>query len=147
QTEALKNAERLVHAIEAGDQDTSTLYSAACSFALAGRSDDAFCYLNRAIQGGFGNVDQIRSDADLTSLRTDSRWQAVLARAEERHDQQQSASWNKPGFWDSPIMSTPYKDDLTEDEKIAGLSKLWSEVKYGFANFDLVPDLDWDATY
>ncbi|HEX5053891.1 MAG TPA: S41 family peptidase [Planctomycetota bacterium] len=36
---------------------------------------------------------------------------------------------------------------LTEDQRIAGLSLFWSEVKYNFANFDLVPDLDWDAAY
>lgn len=41
----------------------------------------------------------------------------------------------------------PYRENLSEDEKVAGLSEFWSEVKYNFANFDLVPDLDWDKTY
>lgn len=36
---------------------------------------------------------------------------------------------------------------LTASEKIAGLSKVWSEAKFGFANFDLVPKLDWDSAY
>lgn len=36
---------------------------------------------------------------------------------------------------------------LTAAEKIAGLSKVWSEAKYGFANFDLVPALNWDSAY
>ncbi len=36
---------------------------------------------------------------------------------------------------------------LTEAEKIFGLSMLWQEAKYSFVFFDQVPDLDWDATY
>jgi len=36
---------------------------------------------------------------------------------------------------------------LTESDRVAGLSMIWSEAKYNFANFDLVPDLDWDASY
>lgn len=38
------------------------------------------------------------------------------------------------------------KSEITNDKKIFGLSKVWSEVKYNFANFDLV-DIDWDKTY
>lgn len=55
--------------------------------------------------------------------------------------------WNNPDFWESPAMKTPYKPDLTPEEKIAGLSKFWSEAKYNFVYFHLVPDLDWDKTY
>ncbi len=36
---------------------------------------------------------------------------------------------------------------VSRAEKIAGLSKVWSEAKFGFANFDLVPALDWDSAY
>ncbi|EOG6903991.1 S41 family peptidase [Flavobacterium psychrophilum] len=38
------------------------------------------------------------------------------------------------------------KSEITDDKKIFGLSKLWSDVKYNFVNFDLV-DIDWDKTY
>jgi carboxyl-terminal processing protease len=38
------------------------------------------------------------------------------------------------------------KSEITNDKKIFGLSKVWSEVKYNFVNFDLV-DIDWDKTY
>ena len=36
---------------------------------------------------------------------------------------------------------------LSDPEKIYGLSLFWQEVNYNFANFDLVPDLDWDQAY
>lgn len=41
----------------------------------------------------------------------------------------------------------PNKKNLTVDERLFGLSKFWSEVKYNFAFFHQVPDLDWDAEY
>lgn len=44
-------------------------------------------------------------------------------------------------------MTTPYKENINEDEKVAGLSLLWSAAKYNFANFDLVPELNWDSLY
>lgn len=55
--------------------------------------------------------------------------------------------WNDADFWQSPSLKTPYKENISNEEKIAGLSKFWSEAKYNFINFDLVPDLDWDKTY
>ena len=36
---------------------------------------------------------------------------------------------------------------LTSEERVFGLAKVWSAVKYSFANFDLVPDLDWDEAF
>lgn len=38
------------------------------------------------------------------------------------------------------------KTEITNEEKIFGLSKMWSEVKSNFANFDL-SGIDWDETY
>lgn len=37
-------------------------------------------------------------------------------------------------------------NEITNDEKIYGLSKLWSEVNRNFANFDLT-QINWDSTY
>ncbi len=33
-------------------------------------------------------------------------------------------------FWDSPALDTPFQEDLAPSEKLAGLSKFWSEIKY-----------------
>jgi len=47
--------------------------------------------------------------------------------------------------------SKMYKDgrllpaiEMSEAERIAGFARLWSEVKYNFAFFDQVPEIDWD---
>ncbi len=37
--------------------------------------------------------------------------------------------------------------DLSNEKKIEALSKVWYEAKYNFANFDLVPKLNWDSLY
>ena len=44
-------------------------------------------------------------------------------------------------------LQTPYAPNISEAEKVAGLSKLWSEARYNFVFFDQVPDLDWDQLY
>ena len=40
-----------------------------------------------------------------------------------------------------------FGDSLTAETKIAGLSHAWAEAKYAFANFDLIPQVNWDSTY
>jgi carboxyl-terminal processing protease len=50
-------------------------------------------------------------------------------------------------LWDDPTWKTAYKPTLTEDEKIAGLSRFWAEAKYNFAFFDKIPRLSWDSLY
>lgn len=47
----------------------------------------------------------------------------------------------------SESLATEYSEQLSATDRLAGLSLLWSEARYNFANFDLVPDLDWDAHY
>jgi len=55
-------------------------FNAACALALAGRKDDAFARLEKAVAANYGTRDQYASDEDLASLRTDARFAALLAR-------------------------------------------------------------------
>jgi carboxyl-terminal processing protease len=43
-------------------------------------------------------------------------------------------------------LESPYAETLEAEDKLAGLSLLWSEAKFNFANFDLVP-LNLDSLY
>jgi carboxyl-terminal processing protease len=135
-----RSAKRFADAIDAGLDDPRALYDAAGASALTGKNDRAFDYLGRTIQQGFHDVGQLNKDPDLSNLRSDPRWKPLIATAQaksDRHDR----------FWNNASFKTAYRENLAEDEKIAGLSRLWSEVKFNFANFDLVPDLDWDAAF
>lgn len=53
------------------------LYNAACACALLGRPDDAVAWLERAVDAGFEDRDQLARDTDLDSLRPDPRFTAI----------------------------------------------------------------------
>jgi len=55
-------------------------YNLACKRALDGDRDGAFAMLDKAIAVGFGSVDTLEKDPDLTSLRGDARWTGVVTR-------------------------------------------------------------------
>lgn len=136
----LASAEGFAAAVAAGGDEPALLYNAACAYSLAGRPEQAFDYLRRATVAGYSDVSGIRADTDFTSLRQDPRFEQLLAET-ERLVQRRSRTWNSAAF------VSPYTPTLDENQRIAGLSRLWSEAKFNFANFDLVPELDWDALY
>lgn len=49
--------------------------------------------------------------------------------------------------WETAALAGAYKENISEDEKIAGLSKLWSEVKFNFFDTATLEKLDWDQLY
>lgn len=71
------------------------LYNAACSSALAGDKDKAFEYLNAAIDNGWTNITHMKSDSDLNSLHSDSRWKNALAKLQKKLDVLE-AGYDKP---------------------------------------------------
>ncbi|AYA38930.1 hypothetical protein D3Y59_12810 [Hymenobacter oligotrophus] len=70
-------------------------YNAACSWALAGNKDKAFRYLDQATAAGWDNVPHLKQDADLGALRTDKRWQPMVAKLEATRAQAE-AKYNLP---------------------------------------------------
>ncbi len=135
-----ESASLFEEAIAQGARDSTTPYNGACAFALAGRTGDALRMLDLAVRRGFRNLELITTDSDLALLRDDPAWPDVVGGAEANaraHDR----------LWNSPALATPYAENLTAVQKIAGLSRLWSEVRFNFVNFDLVPSLDWDSLY
>lgn len=127
-------------AIEHGAREANIYYNAACSFALAGDAENALKYIELAIRNGYANAAHLQKDTDLQMLHADDRWPRVVKNCEARAEAEKM-------HWNSPSMEIPYKAELTHTEKVAGLSKLWSEAKYNFVNFELVPTLDWDGVY
>jgi hypothetical protein len=53
--------------------------------------------------------------------------------------------WEKFQF--DNFTTTHMPASLFQEERIAGLSKCWAEAKYNFANFDLIPNVNWDSLY
>jgi carboxyl-terminal processing protease len=112
------------------------LYNLACGFALTGQKDKAVVKLENAVAAGFSDLDLITKDTDLTSIRDDLRFRQTVVKLQAENSR-----------WNDPALSTPYRPNLSEDEKIAGLAKLWLEIKNNFVYFDRCPGLSTDSLF
>jgi carboxyl-terminal processing protease len=117
---------------------SSALYNLACDLAQSGQADAALAALRESIDDGSEiSAAHMREDTDLTTLRNRPEFQSLV----ETLDRGQ-ALWK-----DSPAIATAFRPILSEDQKVAGLSKFWSEARFNFAGFDRLPGIDWDALY
>lgn len=115
-------------------------YNAACAHALAGDKEKALAELRQAIDAGFLDAGHASQDADLAGLRADPRFPPLIEQMRRKHDLEAR-------LYDSDALASPYRENLSEDEKVAGLSKFWSEVKYNFVYVDTLKEIDWDRLY
>ena len=60
--------------------DARLMYNLACTYALAGRTDEAFAALDQSVDAGWRQRGWIENDSDLESLRDDPRFQVLLDR-------------------------------------------------------------------
>lgn len=117
-----------------------TEYNMACAQALAGEHNEALTTLTAAVQDGYADRKDTEADKDLISLHGDPRWTGVL-------DRMTALVGEQDARWGSKAFTTAYAPDLPPADKVAGLSELWAQAKFGFANFWHVPQLNWDQTY
>jgi Zn-dependent protease len=82
-SDAVAVAQRIVHAPGIGS--AMVAFNAACSCALAGRSDDAFAWLQQAVDAGFTDTNLFDTDPDLASLRALPRFAELEARMRARN--------------------------------------------------------------
>ena len=139
-------AAALAAKLQTGQAEISD-YNTACYFALSGNKKMALAYLTNAIKNGFNKRQLMLQDSDLTILHNEPEWASLLKLMQETDLKQKKLFFNQSGFWESKFFQTPYRDNISEDEKVAGLSKFWSEAKYNFINFDLVTGINIDSLY
>jgi hypothetical protein len=58
--------------------ESEVWYNLGCSYALAGRKDEALAALQHAVELGYQDVDWMRRDSHLESLRTDPRFNKII---------------------------------------------------------------------
>ena len=68
----------LQRAVQLRPDDGNTLYNATCVYGVLGRAADALAMLKRAIGAGYANFDWVRRDPDLTLLRDDPDFKALV---------------------------------------------------------------------
>ena len=56
----------------------TVLYNLACSLSLNGNKDEAFKYLEEAVQKGFKQIATLKNDTDLKNLRDDERFEKIV---------------------------------------------------------------------
>jgi beta-lactamase regulating signal transducer with metallopeptidase domain/tetratricopeptide (TPR) repeat protein len=74
-----ESAEAYLRAAGAGHRPGTSLYNAACSYALDGQTEPALVALEAAIAAGFDGVGLLARDDDLDALRAEERFERLLA--------------------------------------------------------------------
>lgn len=67
-------------AIASDGEKISAYYNIACCLSRTGNIHDGLLALLEALQMGYENFDQVRSDPDLESLRADSKFEPLMSR-------------------------------------------------------------------
>jgi hypothetical protein len=90
-----KSLDLYEHAFKIEQINYSDLYNAACSAALAGKTETAFNLLNLSIQKGWTNINHLKEDADLTALHNYKDWKITLKTLQKKVDKIE-ANYDKP---------------------------------------------------
>jgi carboxyl-terminal processing protease len=123
-----------------GEGATNAVYNLGCEYSLAGEKEKAIAVLRDAVATGGVSAQTIRQDSDFEAIRNEEGYKKLIADLDAKE---------RPArmLFDSSAMRTPFQEDLPEDEKIAGLSRVWSEAKYSFVYFYRLDGIDWDRLY
>jgi SagB-type dehydrogenase family enzyme len=78
--------ELYAQAFQTGESYYGDYYNAACAANLAGHPDTAFTYLDAAIRDGLIEKEWLENDPDLESLKSEPRWERLLAALDSRVD-------------------------------------------------------------
>ena len=83
-------------------------YNAACVYAIEGKSDDAFRWLDKAIRRGFRLQQLLRNDPDLDAIRDDPRFDAIMKQMQTpRKTSAAQIDETVPGVEFKPVMEDP----------------------------------------
>jgi carboxyl-terminal processing protease len=114
-------------------------FERACARAIAGDAEGALRAMKGMYEAGapprFEDIIE-RACPRLYELRGETAYRHVLG------------LWRSERLrWSGATLATPYRDTLSVDERIAGLSVLWSNVKHVLPGFETRPGLDLDSLY
>ncbi|NMM48954.1 DUF6624 domain-containing protein [Marinigracilibium pacificum] len=79
--EYLESADLYAKALELETGTSSHYYNAACSHALAGKSDKAISFLLKAIDTGWKDASWMKRDEDLKSIHDHEKWDSIVEKA------------------------------------------------------------------
>ena len=86
-------------------------YHTACAYALTGDKEQAFVYLTKLVDSGYDNPEQLDNDSDFETLKSDARFEPLIARTLENFSKSSAAL--AAGM---PEYATPPQQFATEEE-------------------------------
>ena len=106
-------------------------------YAMANKKDSAYSTLVKMYNANTpGSVSKLlETDTIFTSVRNETWFRDIVIKLQR-----------KSALWNNSALQTPYRSNLSDAEKLAGLSLLWSQARYNFVNFDQLT-IDWNQTY
>jgi carboxyl-terminal processing protease len=144
----LKNAVKLLDSIPVQELAEGNIYldgrrhdvymDLVSAYAVANQKDLAFEYLDKMYNQGTyssGVLPYLAKDSSFMNLRNDQRYTTFMDKLKRAGD-----------LYGNVALKTPYKSNLSEDEKVAGLSLLWMMARNNFVYFDHLTT-DWNQTY
>jgi hypothetical protein len=82
-----ENCSVYLELIDAGEAQPRDFFLAACCFANNELRDEAFTYLNLAVDNGYHNAQELVGERFLDRLHSDPRWQNLVARTNALNEQ------------------------------------------------------------
>jgi tetratricopeptide (TPR) repeat protein len=86
----VRAAEAYERAFQQEPGNATQYYNAACAWALAGNTHQAFQNLSLAVEAGWYNLQHLRRDPDLNSLHQEDAWQDILSKVEQIQSEKES---------------------------------------------------------
>lgn len=110
-------------------QRAPSLYNLACANALKGDADAAVQALDGALAAGFRDANLLATDTDLTSVRSDPRFAALLARARGEPGGQHREFDFWIGEWDvfDPTGQQVGSNSITKEERGYLIRERWTD--------------------
>lgn len=90
-----KSVEKYKEAFKLEQKSGNDFYNASCSASLLGNKQLAFKWLSLALKNGWTNVRHLKSDADLTLLQSDKKWDKLVSDMQSIVDKRE-ANYDKP---------------------------------------------------
>ena len=87
-------------------------YHTACAYARTGDQEQAFTYLTGLVDSGFDNPEQLDNDTDFETLKSDPRFEPLLARALENFSKSSTALAAGMPEYDSPPEQFATEEEL-----------------------------------
>jgi len=117
-----------------------------------------YCVRNQVINGGgsplehndgaFRVIEKCAVIAEWSEEKQGLRLKFILTDDRKRLTQKFKEFWKQgnsvSGPWQNVVDIDKNELKLNADERLEIFVRLWAEIKYNFANFDLVPELNWD---